>query len=279
MLGGIARDGVGGADPFGPPPEHVLMPGAAQLLLQRQAEVPGAQIADHRVDDGERRRAVLRRLEFRAEGRHGARPGLHQVLRGGGAEGVLARLCHQVRDVDELRGFDDSPVADVVELRVAQHHEFPRRSDAQPWRVEQAHQVAHRHDPNPGKPVDFIETGEKDVLPPLQAGERCQKRCPERLGDRLCTRVSSNGTHAAPVPVGMRVLGQSGGDRAGSGGGEGAYGGRRRAPFPPENQSSGSSSPVLHGRRAKKTVASLASILSRLFASVCKKCADNRIPV
>jgi hypothetical protein len=152
----------------------------------------GPEIADHRVDEGERCLALLARLRAAEKAVMGARPRLHEVLRGRGAEGVLARLRHQVRDVAELRRLGDAaPRLDAVELGIAQHRELALRPDAQPGRVEEAHQVAHRHHPGAGEPVDLVEAGEEDVLAPLQRGQRGPEAASRRRPPRPRPRIRS----------------------------------------------------------------------------------------
>jgi hypothetical protein len=46
-------------------------------------------------------------------------------------------------------------------------------------------------------------------------------RGPEGFCDGLRAVLLIEGTHAAPMPIGVRVFGQCGGDIAGRGGGEG----------------------------------------------------------
>ena len=71
-------------------------------------------------------------------------------------EGVLASLCHQVRNIQEHGRFDDLAVVHPVELGEAEHCDASCRQDAQPWSVKQAHEVTHLHDPAALESISFV---------------------------------------------------------------------------------------------------------------------------
>ena len=91
----------------------------------------------------------------------------------------LARLRHQVEQVDKHCGFGDASVLDPVELDKAQHDDLSCRQDAEIGLVEQRHQVPHLNDPTPLETVDFIQARHEDVRATLNAGHCRQERFPE----------------------------------------------------------------------------------------------------
>ena len=187
MLVGITLDGVGGADPGRPPPDHVLVPAAAQFLGQR-FRAPAFPVLDvgHHIFDGRKRSpAFLCRLGIEHDTVMRRRAGLHEVRPCLRREGGQAGLHHQMRYVEIHRRLGDPAAVHPMKLGIAKHGDLAGWRDSEPCRVEQPHEMAHRGDPDTLVPLDPIVAGEKDVEPALQRRQRGVEWRPETIGDRI----------------------------------------------------------------------------------------------
>ena len=76
-----------------------------------------------------------------------------------------------MRDIKEHRGFGDLVALDPVKFAIAQHRHFAGGLDAQPGRIEQPHQMAHRHHPGAAMIGQGVGPGHEDIHAPLHRGQ------------------------------------------------------------------------------------------------------------
>ena len=202
MLLQVARDRVACADPARAPPDHVIMPNALQSLAFGNAEFLRLRIPQQSVDRSERTLTQRRVLLFVHQPFVCHRAGLDKVRPGLRRQRELARLRHEMKQIEEHCRLDDPSILDAIELSEAHHCDLPSWQDAKVRLVKQRHQMPHLNDPAPFETIDLVQSGHEDVGASLHMGHGRQERPPEHIRDGLCSELLIEWMHAAPMPIG-----------------------------------------------------------------------------
>ena len=128
MLLDVAGDRISGANGSGTVPDHVFMPKAPQLLgrgrLHGTALVDAVQIGHHVIDNLESFDPLFGSGIFEQKSIVQPRPGVDEVLAGGGRKRIHACLRHQSDQIQKQTGLGDFSAFHAVELRIAEACHF-----------------------------------------------------------------------------------------------------------------------------------------------------------